>query len=135
MTTALVTTQTQSTHHTPSGLTPLQEAFAVAYAANGGKGERAALEAGYSKPSARTLASRMLRNPLILQRIHEESVKLFAVYAPAALGSMAQLSRAARSELVRFQASADLLDRAGLQPTKRVDHVLEGTISVTIDLG
>lgn len=43
----------------------------------------------------------------------------FTDYTTKALKSIFDLSQTARSEMVRMQASADLLDRAGFKPTEK----------------
>lgn len=51
-----------------------------------------------------------------------------------AMNSMVRLSSDAKSEYVQYQASADLLDRAGYKPPDRTLHRVEGDISISIDL-
>ena len=42
---------------------------------------------------------------------------------PGALAQIKQLSAAAESESVRLQAAKDILDRAGLKPTERIEQI------------
>lgn len=120
---------------TPSGnLTELQDRFVDAYVTNGGAVEKAAIEAGYSEASARTLGSRLLKDDRVLQEIYRRTVNRVAVTAPKALAVVETLATSARSEKVRFDAAADLLNRAGLKAPERIDHRVGGEISVHIDL-
>ena len=49
----------------------------------------------------------------------------FSDYATKAFKSLFDLSQTASSEMVRYQASADLLDRAGYKPTDKqeIEHL------------
>lgn len=53
----------------PKGLTHKQAAFAAEYVHTKGNGTKAALRAGYSAPSAASIASENLRKPKVSQRI------------------------------------------------------------------
>jgi hypothetical protein len=133
MSTALVPTERPKRETEKARLTEKQEAFAVAYVTNGGNATAAAKDAGYSEDAARVLGPRNLRNPLILQRIYDLTVQQIAASAPAALGTMGKLLNA-RSEFVRFNAAADLLNRAGFKPVERHQMQVDGELTVTIDL-
>jgi phage terminase small subunit len=52
-------------------LTPKQKAFCEYYAANGGNGTQAAIDAGYSENSATVEGSRLLTNANVLEYIEE----------------------------------------------------------------
>lgn len=120
----------------PNGpLTELQDRFVDAYVANGGRIEKAAIEAGYSETSARTLGSRLAKDPRILQEIYRRTVEQIALAAPKALATVERLATTARSEKVQLEAAADLLNRAGIKAPDKVDHRIGGEISVVIDLG
>ena len=58
-----------------------------------------------------------------------------ALAAPKALATVERLAVTARSEKVQLEAAADLLNRAGIKAPDRVDHRINGEISVSIDLG
>lgn len=119
----------------PSGaLTDRQDAFIDAYVTNGGRIEAAAIEAGYSEASARTLGSRLMKDDKVLAEIYRRTVNRVAVLAPRALNTVEVLATSARSEKVRLEAAADLLNRAGLKAPDRIDHRVNGEISVHIDL-
>ena len=71
---------------TPNGpLTDLQDRFVDAYVTNGGRIEAAAIEAGYSQDSARTLGSRLLKQDKVLSEIYRRTMGRVAVVAPRAL--------------------------------------------------
>lgn len=120
----------------PSGaLTDKQDRFVDAYVANGGRIEKAAIEAGYSEASARTIGSRLVKDSRILQEVYRRTVEQVALAAPKALATVERLASSARSEKVQYEAAADLLNRAGVKAPDRVDHRVAGEISVSIDLG
>jgi phage terminase small subunit len=119
----------------PNGpLTELQDRFIDAYVTNGGRIEQAAIEAGYSEASARTLGSRLLKDDKVLQEIYRRTVSKVAVSAPKALHIVEQLAQSSRSDKVRLEAAMDLLNRAGLKAPERIDHRVGGEIHVQIDL-
>lgn len=116
-------------------LTRKQDTFIEAYVANGGKGTAAAKEAGYAEKSAHVEACRLLRNPLIIQEIYKRTTLAIGASLPKAFRTIERLSSEAKSEYVQLEASRDLLDRAGLRAAERIDHRVDGSISVSIDLG
>ena len=116
-------------------LTRKQDTFVEAYVANGGKGTAAAKEAGYAEKSAHVEACRLLRNPLIIQEIYKRSTLAIGASLPKAFRTIERLSSEAKSEYVQLEASKDLLDRVGLKAPERIDHRVDGTLNVSIDLG
>jgi phage terminase small subunit len=114
-------------------LTPKQRKFVSEYVTNGGKGESAAIEAGYSKSTARVQAYQILRKPNVLQAILNETAASMASAAPQALLNLRRLINA-RSEYVSLQASQDVLDRLGLRAPDKNDVRISGDIAVNIDL-
>jgi phage terminase small subunit len=117
------------------GLTPRQSAFVLAYVQNGdGNATRAARDAGYSASSAAVIGYRLLRREDVLRHIHAGTVQALAAHAPVALATMTSLL-GARSEFVRQQAASDLLDRAGMKPPERHQHLVGGGLSIDIRLG
>jgi phage terminase small subunit len=116
-------------------LTRKQDTFIEAYVANGGKGTAAAKEAGYAEKSAHVEACRLLRNPLIVQEIYKRTTLAIGASLPKAFRTIERLSTEAKSEYVQLEASRDLLDRAGLRAAERIDHRVDGNLSVSIDLG
>lgn len=66
------------------------------------------------------------------QKMKEKIVKeQFSDMAAKALKSLFELSQGAASELVRYQASSDLLDRAGYKPTDKKELTHSG-LNITI---
>lgn len=119
----------------PSGaLTELQDRFIDAYVTNGGRIEAAAIEAGYSEASARTLGGRLLKDDKVLAEIYRRTVCRVASGAPKALHIVETLAQSSRSDKVRLEAAMDLLNRAGLRAPERIDHRVGGEIHVQIDL-
>jgi phage terminase small subunit len=120
---------------TPNGpLTELQDRFVDAYVMNGGRIEAAAIEAGYSEDSARTLGSRLLKQDKVLAEVYRRTMGRVAMSAPRAFQVVEQLAQTSRSDKVRLEAAVDLMNRAGLKAPDRVDHRVSGEISVQIDL-
>jgi len=118
-----------------SRLTRRQDKFIREYVANGGKGTAAAREAGYAEKSVHVEACRLLRNPLIVQEIYKQTTIAIGAALPKAFRTIERLSGEAKSEYVQLEASRDLLDRAGMKVPDRVDHRIDGKLSVSIDLG
>jgi phage terminase small subunit len=120
----------------PDNLTDLQAAFARAYVQNGnGNASQAARDAGYSESSAAVIGYRLLRDEGVIAYIHQLTLKLLAVHAPVALSTQLKLMVSARSEFVKQKASADILDRTGFKPVDRHQHLVAGSVTVSIDLG
>lgn len=113
-------------------LTEMQERFLIAYVANGGKREAAALTAGYSKQGARQNAWRLLQRPEAIQALMQLSAAALGSHVPAAISQVAKLSLRAKSEYVKLEAAKDILDRVGLTAPKRID--LSGALHLAIDL-
>jgi len=115
-------------------LTERQAAFVDAYVSNGGNALQAAVEAGYSKTSAKQEGSRLLRNPKVAQALARAAADHLARHAPVAMQSVFALMTTARSEKVRLEAAKDWLDRAGLTAVERHQHLVDGELRVVIDL-
>ena len=87
---------------------------------------KAAKEAGYKKEDPQKFAveaNRLKRqlHDLILRGMKER----FSSSAPKAAHVIETLMNSGESEAVRLKAAQDLLDRAGYQPTTRVEEVTE----------
>lgn len=115
-------------------LNEMQEAFAVAFAANGGNAKQAAIDAGYSEDSARTIGPRLAKHPNVLKRIAEECMTLMATSVPAALAAQRQLLSASRSDMVKHLVATDMLDRTLGKAVQRVDQHTSAELTVRIDL-
>lgn len=116
------------------GLTDKQAAFVDAYVMNGGRTQDAAIEAGYAEDGARQAGNRLLKLPHIQQALTRETLRVLGMSAPQALHTIRRLSNDARSEYVKLQAAQDLLDRAGFKPPERVDHRIDASLSVHLDI-
>ena len=114
-------------------LTDMQAAFVDAFVSNGGDRVEAAIEAGYSKQTARQQAYELLAKSHVMAAIMERTMTELACHAPKAVQRLQSLT-GARSEYVALQASQDILDRLGLKAAERIDHRVSGEISVQIDL-
>lgn len=58
----------------------------------------------------------------------EIAEKAFGKYALSAIGTLVNLTKNAKSELVRLQASQDILDRAGYKPTDKQEISIDEPI-------
>ena len=86
-----------------------------------GNATRAAIEAGFSSKTAEQkgyeLKTRFVNEITVATR------KAIIDGVPSALAQLKTLSLEAESESVRLQACKDVLDRAGLKPTDRIENV------------
>ncbi len=114
-------------------LTPMQAAFVDAFVSNGGHKTEAAIEAGYSKDTARSQAYELLAKPHVIQAIMARTMNELVMQSPVAVQRLHDLL-SAKSEYVRLQAAQDVLNRVGLKAPDRVDHRVHGNVTVNIDL-
>ena len=119
---------------TKSELNEQQEAFAVAFALNGGNATEAAKEAGYSEKTARQQGSRLSRLPHVQQRIAQECSAIVACNVPMALKAQRSLLSSSRSDMVKHLVATDMLDRALGKAVQSVSHDIGGELTVRIDL-
>ena len=101
-------------------LTDKQAAF-VKEVALTGNGTQSAIKAGYSAKTAYQKAHQ-LRGQFAIE-IENETRRLMASAVPGALAQIVDLASHATSEQVRLQAAKDLMDRAGLKPTERIETI------------
>ena len=99
--------------------TPKQEAFIEAYCLTG-NAKKSAIMAGYSEKTAKQKGHE-LKNQFS-DEIRRQIEKNVLDAAPIALAAMRNLAEEAASETVRLAANKDLLDRAGLKPTERIEQ-------------
>jgi len=118
-----------------SKLTSLQDKFVDEYISNGGVGSKAAIAAGYSENTAAQSAYVLLRKPQVMQEIYRRTVEQIGLAAPKALGTIVGLIDKAKSDYVKLEAAKDILDRSGMRPPERVNHKIDGDLSIKIDLG
>ena len=102
-------------------LTEQRKHFVEAYCRLG-NGTLAAKEAGYKdSPSLVNQASKLKRE--LSSEIAEELTANFMSAAPKALSILMNLAENSASDSVKFQASKDLLDRAGFRPIDRREEI------------
>ena len=102
-------------------LTEQRKQFVEAYCRLG-NGTLAAKEAGYKdSPSLVNQASKLKRE--LSSEITEELTANFMSAAPKALSILMDLAENSASDSVKFQASKDLLDRAGFRPVDRREEI------------
>ena len=102
-------------------LTEQRKHFVEAYCRLG-NGTLAAKEAGYKdSPSLVNQASKLKRE--LSAEISEELRSSFMNAAPKALSILVDLAENSASDSVKFQASKDLLDRAGFRPIDRREEI------------
>ena len=118
-----------------SDLSDREIAFVRNYVENGGKREEAGIASGYSPASAKSAACRLLKKPLIQQAILRETQSAIGLNAVPALAQVLHLMRGSRSDYVKLAAAESVLNRAGFLPPQRVQHALDGALSVSISIG
>ena len=102
-------------------LTEKRKNFVEAYCRLG-NGTLAAKEAGYKdSPSLVNQASKLKRE--LSSEIAEELTANFMSAPPKALSIVMDLAENSASDSVKFQASKDLLDRAGFRPIDRREEI------------
>jgi len=101
-------------------LTEKQSAFVKEFSLTG-NATQSAIKAGYSAKTAHA-KGHTLRHQLQLQ-IEDETRRLMQAAVPGALAQIVDLAGHATSEQVRLQAAKDIMDRAGLKPTERVENI------------
>jgi predicted DNA-binding protein YlxM (UPF0122 family) len=86
----------------------------------------AAIKAGYSKQSASSQGSQLLKNPKIMDYLahrreeRKDAIHLqLASYAEEAIKELYSLMKSADSETVKMQAIRDVLDRSGFKPVEK----------------
>ena len=110
--------------------TEKQEAFIEAYCLTG-NAAKAAEMAGYSQKAAK-------QNGYVLkhqfsEEIKDKSKQMIQDCVPGALAQLKNLSEQADSESVKLGAIKDILDRAGLKPTDRVEQQISHVEASSVD--
>ena len=108
--------------------TAKQETFIEQYCLHG-NAAKAASTAGYSHPTHR---GHELKNQFETQ-IEERTKKMIMDCVPGALTQLKSLSEGAESESVRLGAVKDILDRAGLKPTEKVQTEISHVETASTD--
>ena len=101
-------------------MTDKQTAFVKEFALTG-YATQSAIKAGYSAKTASQKAHQ-LRGQFAIE-IENETRHLMQSAVPGALAQIVDLASHATSEQVRLQAAKDILDRAGLKPTERIENI------------
>ena len=101
-------------------MTDKQTAFVKEFALTG-NAIQSAIKAGYSEKTS-TQKGHQLRWQF-QHHIEDETRRLMQAAVPGALAQIVDLAARATSEQVRLQAAKDIMDRAGLKPTERIEQV------------
>lgn len=99
---------------TPEGYTELQSRFVDAFVQLGGKGELAAIEAGYSHITAGNMAVRNLSQPKIVALLNERLKAQGPTALAIAIGGLLRIIEHSKDDKAVVQASVALCDRFGL---------------------
>ena len=100
--------------------TSMQETFVKEFVLTG-NATQSAIKAGYSSKTAYQ-KGHQLKNQFTVE-IEDATRQAMRDAIPGALAQIKQLAAAADSESVRLQAAKDILDRAGLKPTERIEQI------------
>lgn len=98
-------------------ITEQQETFIEQYCLHG-NASRAAEQAGYAHPKQRGYE---LKNKFAAE-IEDRTKKMIKDAVPSAMRMLQRLAEEAESESVRLGAVKDILDRAGLKPTEKIQQ-------------
>ena len=116
-------------------LTKKQKTLVDTIVALGCSIKEASAKSGYADGEAgRVTASKTLRLPHVqeyMQQVVRQSIGLNATIASR---KVLDLASSAKSEYVQLEASKDILDRAGYKPVEKSMSLVQGNISVSIDL-
>lgn len=99
---------------TPEGYTELQSRFVDAFVQLGGKGELAAIEAGYSPITAGNMAVRNLSQPKIVALLNERLKAQGPTALAIAIGGLLRVIETSKDDKAVVQASVAICDRFGL---------------------
>jgi phage terminase small subunit len=97
---------------------------------------QAAVNAGYQggREAARVSATKALQQPHVQEYLQRRLRDVLKVGAVGAAATLVRLSTEAKSEYVRMNAAAAVLDRAGLTKPDQSVQVNAGELIVNIDL-
>jgi phage terminase small subunit len=101
-------------------LTDKQAEFVRQFALTG-NATQSAISAGYSERTSYQKGHQLRYQ--FTREIEEEARRLMQLAVPGALAQVVDLAASAQSEAVRLQAAKDILDRAGLKPTERIENI------------
>lgn len=103
---------------TPDGFTELQSAFIDHYIALGGKGEAAALAAGYGAGGAAQIAMRNLAKPKVQDEIQRRLKMQGGSALAIAITRLLKIIETSTDDRAAVAASLGLMDRFGMAPPK-----------------
>ena len=116
-------------------LTKKQKSLVDTIVALGCSIKEASAKAGYSDgESGRVTASKTLRLPHVQEYMQQVVRQGIGINATIASKRVLDLAQSAKSEYVQLEASKDILDRAGYKPVEKSMSLVQGNISVSIDL-
>ena len=101
-------------------MTDKQTAFVKEFALTG-NATQSAIKAGYSEKTSYQKGHQLRYQ--FAREIEDETRRLMQGAVPGALAQIVDLAARATSEQVRLQAAKDIMDRAGLKPTARIEQV------------
>ena len=97
--------------------------------------KEASAKSGYADGEAgRVTASKTLRLPHVQEYMQQMVRQSIGLNATIASRKVLDLASSAKSEYVQLEASKDILDRAGYKPVEKSMSLVQGNISVSIDL-
>ena len=97
--------------------------------------KEASSKSGYAEGEAgRVTASKTLRLPHVQEYMQQCIRQSIGLNATIASRKVLDLASSAKSEYVQLEASKDILDRAGYKPVEKSMSLVQGNISVSIDL-
>ena len=97
--------------------------------------KEASAKSGYAEgESGRVTASKTLRLPHVQEYMQQVVRQSIGINATIASKRVLDLAQSAKSEYVQLEASKDILDRAGYKPVEKSMSLVQGNISVSIDL-
>lgn len=116
-------------------LTKKQKSLVDTIVAFGCSIKEASAKAGYAEGEAgRVTASKTLRLPHVQEYMQQVVRQSIGINATIASKRVLDLAQSAKSEYVQLEASKDILDRAGYKPVEKSMSLVQGNISVSIDL-
>ena len=116
-------------------LTKKQKTLVDTIVALGCSIKEASSKSGYAEGEAgRVTASKTLRLPHVQEYMQQCIRQSIGLNATIASRKVLDLASSAKSEYVQLEASKDILDRAGYKPVEKSMSLVQGNISVSIDL-
>ena len=116
-------------------LTKKQKTLVDTIVALGSSIKEDSAKSGYAEGEAgRVTASKTLRLPHVQEYMQQMVRQSIGLNATIASRKVLDLASSAKSEYVQLEASKDILDRAGYKPVEKSMSLVQGNISVSIDL-